>query len=104
MTDQLETKPNISRGNICVKKSRPSDCMGPAIATIFCLDLNHFAQRHFNWHFDSPRLVQRLLMFIRRIQGYTLVLHLGYSGAARMHNLPIRRAWLPVDLPPQNRR
>ncbi len=54
MTDQIESKPKLSRGNIYVKKSRPSDYMGPAIAPIFCLDLDHFDSQ-----LDSPRLVQR---------------------------------------------
>ncbi len=57
MTDQFEPKPKLSRGNIYVEKSRPSDCMGPAIAPIFCLDLDHFAQFHFKWQLDFPRLV-----------------------------------------------
>ncbi len=62
MTDQIETKTNLLRGNIYVKKSRPSDCMGCAIAPIFCLDLGHFAQCHIKWQFDSPGLVQRSLV------------------------------------------
>ena len=50
MTDQFESKII----HIGVKKSRNS----PAIATIFCLDLDYFGSQ-----LDSPRLIQRLLYY-----------------------------------------